>query len=124
MAVGLSTAAASNALDNLTTTYTWVQLHTGDPGAAGTTLIANETDRIQVTSFSGSGAARSNVNVLTWAAVTVTSGTQDYTHFTLWSASTAGNFGYSGTVTANPLSAGDDFELRAGELDISFPVAS
>jgi hypothetical protein len=124
MAVGLSTAAASNALDDLTAGYTWVQLHTADPGAAGTTAIANETDRIQVTSWTGTGAARSNGNALTWTGVTVSSGTQDYTHITLWSASTSGSFGYSGTVTANPVSNGDTFQIPIGDLDISFPVAA
>jgi hypothetical protein len=124
MALGLSTTAASDLLDALTTDYTWVQLHKGDPGVAGTANIADETDRKQVTSWNGTGAARSNVNVLTWDAVTVASGTQTYTHITLWSATSSGDFGYSGLLTANPVSAGDDFEIRADELDISLPVAS
>lgn len=124
MATGLSTTAASDTLTALTTAYTWAQLHKGDPGAAGTANVADETDRKQVTSWTGTNGARSNVNVLTWDAVTVASGTQTYTHITLWTASTTGAFGYSGLLTANPVSSGDDFEIRANDLDISLPVAS
>ena len=41
MAVGLSAAAANALLDtHHDTTYPWIQLHTADPGAAGTTAVA------------------------------------------------------------------------------------
>lgn len=120
MAVGLSSAAASSLLNSLTGSYTWVQLHTADPGASGTTAVATNSTRQQVT-WTGSGAARENSGALTWSSVP---GSEKYTHFTVWSASTAGNFGFSGTVTANSVTTGDTFTIPVGDLDISLATAA
>lgn len=126
MAVGLSVAAASDLLDSLLeSSATYIQLHTGDPGSAGTTTIANETDRQQVTSWTGTNAARANGNLLTWSSVTVTSGTQTYTHASVWDAASAGNFLISGTLTASgPVSSGDTFQIAIGAVDVTIPTAS
>jgi len=121
MAVGLSTAAANSLLDSLGTTYSWVKLHIADPGAAGTSNPAGETDRIQATWGAASGAVKSNTNALTWTGV---SNTEDYTHFSVWTASTAGSFGFSGAITANAVTSGDSFTIAIGDLDISLAVAS
>jgi hypothetical protein len=51
-------------------------------------------------------------------------GTEDYTHFSLWSASSAGNFGGSGTITANAVVAGDTFTIPTGSITLSLSVAS
>lgn len=121
MAEGLGSAGANTALDALLAAHTWVKLHTGAPGAAGTTNPATETDRVQATWSAAAGGAASNSALLAWTAV---AGTEDYTHFTAWSASVGGNFGFSGTITANPVVVGDTFTLPAGDLDVSFPLAS
>ena len=127
MAVGLSVAAASDLLDALLEAGdTYVQLHDGDPGAAGTTNVADETDRQQVTSWTGTGtAARSGGNLLTWSSVTVTTGTQTYTHASVWDAASSGNFLISGTLTASgPVSSGDTFQIAVGAVDVTIPTAS
>ncbi|GGK32122.1 hypothetical protein GCM10010124_26110 [Pilimelia terevasa] len=122
MAEGLSATAANDALDDsILATYTWIKLHVGAPGAAGTSNPATETDRVQATWAPASGGASSNSNTLTWSAV---AGAEDYTYFTAWTASTAGTFGFSGTVTANAVGVGDDFTVAIGGLDVSLPVAS
>ncbi|MFH9073445.1 phage tail fiber protein [Streptomyces alboflavus] len=121
MAVGFSTAAANTHLDNQGTAYPWVQLHVGDPGAAGTANAATETTRKQATWASASAAAKTTSADLVWTAV---AGTEDYTHFSLWSASSGGNFGGSGTVTANAVTAADSFTISAGDLDLSLTVAA
>lgn len=121
MAVGFSTAAANTHLDNQGTTYPWVKLHVGDPGSAGTSNAAVETTRKQATWGSASAAAKTTTADLTWTNV---SGTEDYTHFSLWSASTGGNFGGSGTITANAVTAGDTFTIPTGDLDLTLPVAA
>jgi hypothetical protein len=122
MAVGLSSAAALALLTSLKT-YDRVQLHIGDPGPAGTALVADDTRRVQVTwTATVTSQPMSNTNPLTWTAVTVTGGgTQDYTHFSAWTQ--AGAFGFSGTITANPVSNGDQFEIPIGDLDVSLPTA-
>lgn len=121
MAEGLSVAAANAALSALVATYTWVQLHTGPPGANGTANVAVETDRVQVTWSAPSAGAATNTNALIWVGV---AGTEDYTHASIWSTNVAGTFGFSGIVTANAVTAGDTFTIPVGELDSAFSTAS
>jgi hypothetical protein len=122
MAVGLSPTAAGQMLTTFKTNYTWAQLHVGDPGAVGTANVAAETDRIQVTwTSSVTTQAMANTNLLEWLTV---AGSEDYTHISLWTASTAGTFGASGTVTANAVTTGDTFQIPIGDLDVTLPVAS
>lgn len=122
MTVGISSTEANEALDALLASYTWVKLHIGDPGAAGTANAAVETDRQQATWAAASGGASSNTNDMTWASV---AGSEDYTYFSVWTASTAGTFGFSGTLTANAVTSGDTFVISIGDLDVSItPVAA
>ena len=121
MATGLGSAGANTALDALLAAHTWVKLHVGDPGAAGTANPATETTRKQVTWGAASGGAATTTAALSWTNV---AGTEDYTHFTLWSASTNGTFGASGTVTANAVTAADTFTIAIGDLDLSLTLAS
>lgn len=124
MAVGQSSALADLYLavaDN----YQWIKLHVGDPGAAGTSNAATETTRKQATWGSpGAGATGfrkiETTGDLSWTAV---AGTEDYTHYSAWDASTAGNFGHSGLITANAVVLGDTFTIAAGDIDVSTPIA-
>lgn len=129
MAEGWASGIANAVLDALCRSVAWtepdevwIQLHTGAPGAAGTANVATETDRIQATfgSAAASGAI-SNTAALTWTGV---AGTEDYTHFSAWSASTSGTFLFSGTITANAVTTGDDFTIPIGDLNVSLPIAS
>lgn len=121
MTVGFSTAAANTHLDNQGTTYSWVKLHVGDPGAAGTSNVATETTRKQVTWGSASNASKSNSADLVWTSV---AGSEDFTHFSLWTASSAGSFGGSGVITANAVTAADTFTIPSGSLTLGLSVAS
>ena len=121
MATGLSAAAANTALDAVNAGYTWVKLHVGDPGSAGTANPATETTRKQVTWAAAASGASSNTGILSWLNV---AGTEDYTHYPLWTLSAAGSFGHSGTVTASPVIAGDNFSVGIGDLDVAFTLAS
>jgi uncharacterized membrane protein YgdD (TMEM256/DUF423 family) len=122
MAEGWGPNGAGTALDALVAGYPWIKLHTAAPGAAGATAAATETTRKQATwNATGTDGTVENSNALTWTNI---AGSQDATHFTAWSASTAGNFGFSGTVTANAYVAGDTFEVAIGDLDVSVTLAS
>jgi hypothetical protein len=129
MAVGFAAATANSILDALCRSVAWsepdavwVKLHIGDPGAAGTSNAAAETDRVQATfgSAAASGAI-SNTVALTWTGVT---GTEDYTHFSAWTASSGGTFLFSGTITANAVVTNDDFTIPIGDLDVSLSIAA
>lgn len=121
MAEGFSTAAANTHLDNQGTTYSWIKLHVGAPGANGTANAATETTRKQATWGSASGASKATTADLVWTNV---AGTEDYTHYSQWTASSAGSFGGSGTVTANAVTTADTFTIPTGSLVLTVPVAS
>lgn len=129
MATGFAPATANAILDALCRNTPWTQpaalyikLHIGEPGAAATANPATETDRVQAAFGTGAtGGSISNTAALTWTGV---AGTEDYTHFSAWDASTAGNFQFSGTITANAVTTGDDFTIPVGGLDVTLAVAS
>jgi len=129
VAVGLRASIAAALLDALLNsvaydgpTNIYAQLHVGDPGAAGTSNPATETDRQEVTFGAASGGAISNDNAPSWTSVAAA---EDYTHVSLWDAAAAGNFLMSGTITANAVSAGDTFTIPVGDMDITLtPVAA
>lgn len=130
MAVGLSPAVCASLLDALfnQTNYTaptalWMQLHTGDPGAAGTSNVATETDRVDVTTLfsNSSGNSCTNSGDITWTGVAAS---EDFTHWSIHSASTAGSFYQSGLVTANAVTINDNFTIPAGDFDHSFSAAA
>jgi hypothetical protein len=121
MAEGFGSAGANTALDALVAAYPWVKLHIGAPGSAGTSNAAAELTRKQATWAAASGGAVSNSAPVTWNNVT---GTEDYTHFSLWNASSGGSFGASGTVTAAAVTAGQTFQVATGDLDLTLTLAS
>lgn len=121
MATSWGPTAGDAALDTLLATYSWIKLHIGAPGAAGTSNPAVETTRKQATWTVAAAGAASNSNLLQWTNVAAS---EDYTFFTVWTASTAGTFGFSGTITANAVSIGQTFEIAIGDLDVVLTLAS
>jgi hypothetical protein len=127
MAHGLSAYLCNSWLDALAnnTSYVvaqvYIKLHTGDPGALGTANPATETTR-KAASFGAASAGAINSDAdISWTNI---SGSQDATHFTAWDSLTAGNFLFSGTITANPYTAGDTYTISSGNLSASLTVAS
>tara|TARA_R110002126_G_scaffold139531_1_gene284287 strand:- start:394 stop:777 length:384 start_codon:yes stop_codon:yes gene_type:complete len=127
MAHGLSAYLCNSWLDALAnnTSYAvaqvYIKLHVGDPGAAGTANAATETTR-KAASFgvAVAGAINSDADI-SWTNI---AGSQDANHFTAWDNLTAGNFLFSGTITANPYTAGDTYTISSGNLSASLTVAS
>lgn len=103
MTVGLSAAHAHGLLNvfratNYTAVTPWVKIHTGDPGSAGTSNASAETDRKQL-SFAAPSAGSMAASVVSWATWDV--GTETISHFSIWDASTAGNFLISGSLAVS-----------------------
>ena len=127
MATGISTYLANKWLDALgnntafSVTACYVQLHVGDPGAAGTANAATETTRKSVSFAAASGGAIASDADVTWTNI---SGSQDATYFTAWDGITDGTFLFSGTITGNPYTAGDTYTISSGSLTASLTVAS
>lgn len=133
MALGLSAANANSFLEwlcNATATPAapaniWIQLHTADPGASGLTAVAGNATRKDLTASMGVAANGliSNSVAITWTSGEVDT-SEDYTHWSLFTASTAGTFLCSGTMTANAVTIGDEFTIPVGDLDLSFATAA
>ena len=121
MPEGLGTAGANTSLDALVAAHPWIKLHTAAPGPTAVLAAATETTRKQATWGAAAAGSVANSNVLTWTAI---AGSQDATHFSAWTASTAGTFGFSGTITANAYTAGDTYSVAVGALTASFALAS
>jgi len=133
MALGLSATIANDFLEWLCNasatsaapTNIWIQLHTADPGASGTTAVAGNATRKDLTASMGTAASGliSNNVAITWTTGEVDT-SEDYTHWALFDASTAGTFLCSGTMTANAVTVGDEFTIPSGDLDLSFATAA
>lgn len=121
MATGWGPTAGNAALTTLLSTYSWVKLHVGDPGATGTSNPATETTRQQVSmGTAASGSIASNAD-LQWTNVAAA---EDYTHFTVWTASSGGTFGFSGTITSPAVTTGATFTIGSGNFVVSLTLAS
>ena len=129
MTTGLIAATANailNALCNNTSfavTALYQQLHTADPGAAGTTAVATETSRKAVSFGVAATGAISNDAQVQWTGIT---GSQDASHYSLWDSITpgAGTCYATGVISANAYTAGDTLTFAIGDIDLSFPVAA
>lgn len=123
MATGLAVAQANTALDSIRTDTPYMQLHVGDPGAAGTANKATETTRKAVTFNAASGGSMTNSAQVQWTNI---AGSQDATHFSIWNTATdgTGTFKMSGTITANAYTAGDTYTAAVGAITLSISVAS
>lgn len=120
--MGLSAAECNKALDAIVgrANYTanaavYAALHTGAPGASGTSNASTHTGRQLV-----SWAAPSGGSIASSAAVTFTlalSGPETLTHVSYWTASTSGS--YLGSAPLNASAAvtnGETFTLSSGGL--------
>jgi hypothetical protein len=133
MALGLSATIANGFLQwlfNATAMGTapaniWIQLHTGDPGASGTANVAGNATRKDLTAAmaAASGGAITSNAAVTWTTGEVDT-SEDYTHWSLFDASTSGTFLCSGLMTANAVTTGDEFTIPIGDLDASLSTAA
>ena len=123
MADGLSTTVANAALNNIVgTNAAFVQLHTGAPGAAGTTSVSSTTARQSVTWGAASAGSVSASNQPAWTNWAGTNGEID-TDISFWSASTNGTFGMSMVLSASvTMNTGDSLTLTS--IQVSIPTAS
>ena len=107
----------NTAFSGISTVY--VGLHTGDPGAAGTANVSAETDRKAITwSGAASGGSKSMSGTLSWASWDA--GNNTISHVSLWDASTAGNFLWSGILSSQKaVSNGDTLNITALTIAIA-----
>lgn len=94
----------------------YVQLHTGDPGSAGTANVAGNSTRKSVTFAAASAESKASNADITWTNVSTA---ETYAYVSLWDASSAGNYLWSGALTASKaVNAGDTFTISSGTLTV------
>jgi hypothetical protein len=76
----------------------WVKVHIGDPGSAGTANASAVTTRSQATHAAAASGAIALTSTLPSFAMTTT---ETISHISVWDASSAGNFLYSGALSVS-----------------------
>lgn len=112
-------AAILNAVGNNTAfqvAQCYLKLHIGNPGEDGTGSPAVETTRKSASFASASGGSMASDADMTWTSVAAS---ETYTYFSLWDASSNGNCIWTGTITANAVTAGDTFTIPSGSLTLT-----
>lgn len=96
----------------------FVQLHTGAPGAAGTSNVASNSTRVQSTfGAAASGGLISNTANVEWLNVPTS---ETYTHVSYWTAASAGTFLGDDDLNATAaMLVGDNFRIPTGDLDLA-----
>jgi hypothetical protein len=133
MTVGISTANLANQWLNMlkATAFTapaatWVELHTGDPGASGTSNVSvGSTTRLQVTTGNWTSAA-SGVLAMTAAIGPWTNGgtSETLTHIAVFSLSSGGTFYWSAALTSSQAwASGNTFTLNTNTVSMT-PLAA
>lgn len=127
MADGLSTVNFANALLNTVnnTSFaiaaTWVQLHTGAPGASGTSNLSVVTTREQALF---NAAASGAIGLATTPTAWNMTATETITDISLWTLSSAGLFLWSAALSVpKTVANGDTLTLNTCTLSLA-PLAS
>jgi hypothetical protein len=124
MAGGFGTALATSCLGAATAISLNAQLHTGDPGTAGTANVSSVTTRPSVT-WNAPVAAAGTVSASNQPAWTNWAGTspETETYVTFWNASSAGTFATSMQLSSSvTMNTGDSLTLTS--ISIQIPLAS
>lgn len=127
MTTGLATTTLANKwLDMLRSvaftapTGVFIKLHTGDPGSAGTSNVSAVTTRNQITWSAASSGSLALSSLGSYSMTT----SESITHLSAWDASTAGNFLFSGALTASKTVAnGDTLSFTSLTVSLS-PLAA
>lgn len=103
----------------------YVQLHTGDPGSAGTANVSSVTTRESVTwgTASGGSVSNSTSSEPEWTDWGGTSG-ETVTYISFWSASTGGTFGMSMELSGSGVTMATGDSLTLTSLTVSMTLAS
>lgn len=99
----------------------FVQCHTADPGAAGTTAVSTGiATRTALAQSAASGGSQSITSTISFSAT----GSDTITHISVWSASSAGTFYYSASLAASKaVTNGDTLNLTALTFALT-PIAA
>ena len=110
--MGFTQARINAAVDAAVVTTTHAQLHTGDPGAAGTNNVASGVARVACVFPAASAGSTEAVS-----SFTIPGAGGPFTHVSLWTASADGTYNGSGECATQESFAG------AGSLEVTITVS-
>jgi hypothetical protein len=127
---GLSAVNLANAWLNVIsgTTFTgaagsFIELHTADPGSAGTTAVSSVTTRPSASWSAASAGSKAMSGTVSWTSWAGTNG-EVVTDVADWSAASAGTFYFSVQLTASKtVQTGDTLTLSTLSVSLS-PIAA
>lgn len=123
MTAGIAVSYANSALDTIGTAAGFAQLHTGDPGAAGTANPSSVTTREAVTWALAANGAKSISNQPSWGTWAGTS-PETITHVSFWTLASGGNFVTSvALVSPVTITTGNPLDLSSQQITIG-PLAA
>jgi hypothetical protein len=99
MTAGYTVSVANTMLDTIAPWY--VQLHTDDPGAAGTAHVSSFATRFQVFWNPASGGSKTISNAPQFSAAWTGTSPETVTFLSFWDAPTSGNFKFSLALGTN-----------------------
>lgn len=127
MAVGTSQYLNNAWLNTIKSTGTsfnvagsiYVQLHTANPGTAGTTSVSSTTTRQTITFTTATTGVLNSSSSPSWTNWAGTNG-EVVSHVSFWDATSAGNFLWSAALSASKtINTGDTFTLSSASLTIT-----
>ena len=120
MALIFATTFKNTMLDQIPNP-SYLQLHTGAPGTAGTSNVSTITGRKSVAMSAAGSVAKTNSGGNSWDAPNGISGTEDLTHASIWTAASGGDLIAYGTLTTarNGRTTDDTITIAAGDIDFA-----
>lgn len=122
MTAGIAASFANSALNTIAASALWVQLHTGDPGAAGTANISSTATRIAITWNGAAAGSMTSSNVPNWGNWAGTS-PEIITHVSFWTLVTAGVF-VDSELLAAPVTVQTGFPLTLAAQTIGLAAVA
>ena len=123
MTAGYTTGVANVMLDVISSW--WAQLHTDDPGAAGTAHVSSVTTRVQLAWNPASGGKKTASHAPQFTASWSGTSPETITYLSFWDASVAGNFKFSLPLGANAVQVVTGAPLNLSGVTVTFtPLAA
>jgi len=117
----LSTMRNTSAASFTAPTDLYIQCHTADPGASGTTAVSTGIATRTVADWAAPSAGSMALTATVSFSAT---GSDTITHISIWSASSAGTFYYSAALSASKaVTNGDTLNLTAVTFALT-PIAA
>lgn len=120
----------NTALRGGATPHVW--LHTGNPGAAGTSNVAQQSGPANIVrkavAFNAPENHPTNVErrclnsaIVSWSGAEITAG-QTITHFSIWTAAAAGTLDFVAAVAVSKMVGSDGVSLAVGDIEVAITV--